>query len=204
MALLKKALQLKREKKKKKRQVKSSKILLPTINCSNWPIHECLVPEELWEVGISQVMVSRKNSEDDIAVGMYLIDIFCLGIKDCFVRLTDLYEYQDMLDHVKESCGELERVEPVYINTLIHKAAEYAMQHGFKPHHDFAKAKKLLRNIPIDDNQEFIFGIDGKPYYTPGPYESRSEINRILNTLELNKGTDNHVHLVEILEDNEN
>lgn len=197
MALSKKSLQRKREKKKIKRQIKISNAFSSTeIAYHNWSIHECWVPIELWEKGIGQVVIARKNNHGDIAVGVYLIDIYCLGIKDCFVRLINTYDYQNFLEQVSDSCGEMERVEASYGSTLIIKAAEYAKQFGFKPHSDFSKAKNLLRGIPIDEGQEFIFGRNGKPCYMQGPYESPADVKRILKTLESNQGTDNYHFLV--------
>jgi hypothetical protein len=166
MALSKKSLQRKREKKKKKRQIKvSNSFSSIVIAYHNWSVHECWMPIELCESGIGQIIIARKNNQGDMAVGIYLIDTYCLGIKDCFVRLTNTYDYQNMLEHVRDSCGEMERIEASYANTLILKAAEYANQFGFKPHGDFSKARNLLRGIPIDESQKFTFGRDGKPFY---------------------------------------
>ncbi len=199
MALSKKDLQRKREKKKKKRQIKVSNSFSSTVIAyHNWSIHECWMPIELWENGIGQVIISRKNNLGDIAVGIYLIDTFCLGIKSCFVRLMNAYDYQNMLEHVRDSCGEMELIEPSYANTLIIKAAEYANQFGFKPHNDFSKARNLLSGISIDEDQEFTFGRAGKPFYIQGPHESPADVKRILKTLELNQGAENHHFLVEM------
>jgi hypothetical protein len=56
-----------------------------------------------------------------IAVGIYLIDTYCLGIKDCFVRLTNTYDYKNLLEQVGNSCGEMKLIDPTYANTLILK-----------------------------------------------------------------------------------
>jgi hypothetical protein len=197
MSLSKKALQRKREKKKSKRVIKVHN-LSTGIAYVNWPIHESWIPVELWENGIGQVIIARKNNQGDIAVGIYLIDTYCLGIKDCFIRLTNEYEYQNMLENLSYSCGEMERVEPSYANTLIIKASEYANQLGFKPHSDFVKARSLLKGIPLDENQVFSFGKDGKPLYIQGPHESSADVKRILKTLKLNQSDDNFHFLVEV------
>jgi|HubBroStandDraft_1064217.scaffolds.fasta_scaffold70803_2 hypothetical protein len=197
MALSNKALQRKREKKKNKRKIKvSNSISTTVIAYQNWSLYEGWMPIELWETGIGQIIIARKNNQGDIAVGIYLIDTYCLGIKDCFVRLTNTYEYKNLLEQVGNSCGEMKLVDPTYANTLIIKAAEYADQFGFKPHRDFAKARNLLRGIPIDETQEFSFGKDGKPFYVQGPHESPADIKRILKTLEANQGNENYHFLI--------
>lgn len=96
----------------------------------------------------------------------------------------------------------MERVEASYVNTLIEKSAEYANQFGFKPHSDFSKARNLLRGIPIDEDQAFTFGRDGKPCYMQGPHESPADVKRIIKTLESNQGTENYHFLVEIPDPN--
>lgn len=187
MAMSQKALQSKREKKKKLRQVKKINPTLSTpshVKFSKWPIYECWAPSELWELGLGQVIVTRRNSLGEIALGLYLVDTFCLGIKDCFLRLIDPSEYKNFLNHVSMVGGDLELIEPSYASALIYKAKEYALQLGFKPHSDFSKAEWMLKDIPIDETQKFVFGKEGKPFYVQGPNESLADINRIMKTLE--------------------
>ena len=190
MALSKKALQAKREKKKKKRVVKLSRPGTVAIAYNNWPIYECWVPNSLFEMGMGQILIARQNDLGDFAVGIYLVDSYCLGIKDCVVHLVDLFDYREILEGIEEVGGEMERVDPTYANTLIHKAILYAQQFGFKPHEDFSKTKNFLKNIPIDESQEFNFGKDGKPLYIPGPYDSHAKVMKIMQALNLDLSND--------------
>lgn len=201
MVLSQKALQKKREKKKQSRKTKALKPVLTAssaVSFSRWPVYECWVPTELWEIGIGHVIVSRKNSLGDIAVGMYLLDVFCLGVKDCFVRLTDGSGYKKMLQQVHSLTGELRPIEPNYASTLIYKAKEYAMRLGFKPHKDFLKAHLMLKDISIDEMLTFNFGKDNKPLYVQGPNESPTDVRRIMHTLENNFGEKDYNYLLEI------
>ena len=201
MALSQKALQKKREKKKQSRQTKALKPIVTTpnhITFSRWSLYECWVPIELWETGIGHVVVSRKSSLGDIAVGMYLLDVFCLGVKDCFVRLTDVSGYKKLLQQVSTLTGELKCVEPSYASTLIYKAKEYAMQFGFKPHNDFLKAHWMLKDISIDERLTFTFGKDNKPFYVQGPSESPADVRRIIHALETSFEPKDYNYLLEI------
>ena len=192
MALSKQALQKKRQNKKSKRQNKIVKSPSSSpISYNHWPIHECWMPTSLWEAGIGQIIVSRKNSADDVIIGIYLIDVYCLGVKNCFTRLTDVNGYENFLTLIGESCGEIVQVAPSYANTLIHRAIDYAQQFGFKPHADFNKAQLILNNIPTDPSHEFVFGKDGKPLYIQGPNESLSDARKISKTLSLHAGAEN-------------
>lgn len=185
MALSNKALQAKREKKKKKRVVKLSQPGTLVIAYNAWPIYECWVPRSMFDRGMGQILIVRNNDQGDFAIGIYLIDSYCLGVKDCLTRQVDLFEYREMLEGIKEVCGEMECVEPIYANTLIHKAILYAQQFGIQPHEGFKKAKNFLKNIPIDANQEFNFGKDGKPFYIPGPYDSHAKVIKIMQAIDL-------------------
>lgn len=202
MTLSKKALQLKREKKKKKRPLKITHSSPSILTYSHWSIHECWVPTGLWKAGIGQIIVSRKNNENEIAAGLYLIDTFCLGVKNCFVRLLNPLDYEDIKNRTEEVCGELEYVDPVYAHTLVNKAIQYAERFGFQPHAEFSKARHLLNNIPLDEALQFTFGTENKPCYVQGPSESPRDVKRILNTLELNAGRDNYHFIVEVPNEN--
>ena len=183
MALSKKALQQKREKKKKKHTLKIAQSKALNLNYSNWPIFECLVPEEIWERGMGQIIVSRKSSQGDIAVGAYLVDTYCLGLKDCFSRILSSSEYEQLIENCEFSNGEINLVERSYACTLIHKALAYAKQIGFQPHADFSKAKSILTNIAINDAFKFEFGKDGEPFYMQGPYDKPFEVKKIMQIL---------------------
>lgn len=197
MALSKKTLQKKREKKKKKHKIKMDHSLSSTLAYSTWPIYECMVPTELWERGIGQIIVARKNNQGDMAVGIYLVDTFCLGIKNCFLRFVSCYEYQNMLEQIIELCGEMQVVESSYACTLIYKAVNYAKELGFEPHQDFTKVSKLLHNIPINETLNFVFGKEDKPCYIQGPNESYVDIKRILRKLEMTVGKNNYHFIIE-------
>ena len=47
-----------------------------------------------------------------------------------------------------------------------------------------------------DEEQEFTFGRDGKPFYMQGTHESPADVKRIIKTLESNQGTENYHFLV--------
>src|SRR5215472_8450879 len=48
------------------------------------PIHECLVPDSLFDIGIGNVIVSRRMPNGLIGAAFFLVDVFCLSIKDAF------------------------------------------------------------------------------------------------------------------------
>jgi hypothetical protein len=137
-----------------------------------WPVHEALVPDNLWSTGIGTVVIARRAPGGMIAYGSFLVDVFCLGIKDAFWRIMSAAEYRSLLEKVAE-CGALERVSPEHVSKLVHCAADYAQSLGFAPHPDFRHVRLLLEGVdPSLCSDEFQFGQDGKPFYVRGPYES--------------------------------
>ena len=69
---------------------------------STYPIHECLVPDGLFEIGIGNVIVSRGAPKGNIAVSVFVVDTFFLGDKlhpssralwPKMVTLSFLYSY---------------------------------------------------------------------------------------------------------------
>lgn len=199
MALSSKVLQRKRVGKKNKRKAR-----LPSKSVAagySWPLYEAWITKksQFWDNGVGYVIVSRKN-DNDIAIGAYLVDIYCLGVKDCYYRSTNISGYRNFLDMMADAAGSLELVDFVYANTLIHKAVEYAQLLGFKPYKDFTKLQKMLIDIPISEKLKFNFGQDGKPLYIQGPYETAARAKKILQTLDMNVGVGNY-HFIVIDED---
>ena len=57
------------------------------------PIHECLIPDSLFDMGIGNVIVSRKMPNGFIGAAFFLVDVFCLGVKDAFYDVMSPVEY---------------------------------------------------------------------------------------------------------------
>ena len=58
------------------------------------PIHECLMPAGLFDLGMGSVVVSRKMPDGEIGFGVFLVDVFCLGVKDAFFSVRPQGEYE--------------------------------------------------------------------------------------------------------------
>ena len=63
---------------------------------SNQPIYECLVPDGLFEIGLGNVIVSRKAPKGNIAVSAFVVDVFCLGVKNAFFRILSEFDYDTL------------------------------------------------------------------------------------------------------------
>ncbi len=138
-----------------------------------WPIHEALVPVRLWESGIGNLLISRHMPDGKIAMAAFLVDAYCLGIKDAFWHIMAVSEYEAQKGQIAERVGPFKAVTPEYFSKLVHQAADYGQSLGFAPHRDFRHARLLLAGIdPSLCPDEYEFGFEGKPMFVSGPHDS--------------------------------
>jgi hypothetical protein len=150
------------------------------------PVHECLINEEWQTGGMATVMISKKMPSGKIVLAMYMVDTFCLGLKQTLYKFAlSETEYSDLKEELENRHAMLE-CPAVFMHNLIYGAIDYAESLGFKPHKDFKVTEYFLDPELIDDGiDEIEFGRNGKPYYFAGPYD---DVKGILRTLTLNVG----------------
>ena len=168
---------------------------------SQAPVHECLLPIGLFELGMGNVMISRKLPDGRIALSAFLVDAFCLGVKNAFFRIVTEYEYKFALETnmVGSQPDGSKQIEPACLRKLIEQAVAYARDLGFEPHPDYNLARLIFGDIdPSACNQNFTFGSQGKPFYIAGPNESSSQIRVILQTLEKRCGPDGYHYMLPV------
>jgi len=67
-----------------KRRVETLEASLPArlLRAADAPIQHCLVTESLFETGMGALILARGTTPHRLAFGSFLLDVFCLGIKD--------------------------------------------------------------------------------------------------------------------------
>jgi hypothetical protein len=190
MAISEQQRQKKLAKKKQKRSaVTVKKVTLSMKNAkpyANYPIHECLIPTDLFSSGLGELVVTRRVPNGDIAMSSFVIDVFCLGVKDAmFVVLPESrYEHEVKAGMLGTGNREFERLHQSCAKSLLDGVVAYAKELGFAPHPDYKNAKDIFGNIdasvcPV----KYTFGKNGKPFYMNGPYETPADMEKIINTL---------------------
>jgi len=162
----------------------------PLMQAARLPVHECLVPANLFEVGIGSVILSRSLPTGELALAMFLVDVYCLGVKNALYRILSQQEYALYVEQTGES-SNLDRVHPSCLRKLVEGAVHYARGLGFTPHSDYGRAAKLFGDVdamacPVG----YRYGKDGKPLYVSGPHESPAQSRRIIDTLTRRLGPD--------------
>src|SRR5690242_4520880 len=86
-----------------KRKADAAERTLPArvLRGSQAPIQHCLLTESLFEIGIGTLVLTRGATCHYVALGSFLVDVFCLGIKDVTFQPVDgemLEMYLDRTD----------------------------------------------------------------------------------------------------------
>lgn len=169
------------------------------ISCAGYPLHECVVPTNLFEIGIGEMFISRRLPDNNLGVSAFIVDVFCLGVKNAFFRIMAEDEYGEMKQSITHSGRNLEPIHQSCAGKLLQGAVEYAKSLGFNAHPDYKKAAPLLGNIDADACPvHYDYGKDGKPLYIRGPYESIGEAEKIVNKLHTQCGKDGFHYLIKL------
>ncbi len=159
-------------------------------------IHEALVPANLFELGIGNLFLSRALPDGRLAAGGFLLDIFCLGVKDAFAAFITRDKYAERLSRMSAT-ESFEPIEPACFRKLVEGAVAYARDLGFSPHADYAAASQIFGDLDSTAcSRRFEYGRDGKPCYVSGPHETPAQVRAILEQLERRLGSGNFHYLV--------
>lgn len=162
------------------------------------PLHECLIPRVLFEQGIGNVVISRRMPNGDIAAAFFLVDIYCLGVKNCFFTIIPPGVYAQRIANLVQK-EVAEHAMPACAVKLIKEAVAYAEGLGLHPHRDYLSVKGFFGSIePGPCPKEFEFGKDGKPFYIAGPNETREDSEKIIATLTGKLGPDGFHYMVRV------
>lgn len=159
------------------------------------PVHETLVPSNLFEQGLGNLVFSRALPDGRIAMAVFLLDMYCLGVKSAFIAVAGRSEYGLRLS--RWSGERLQPVQPACFRKLVEGGVEYARELGFKPDADYALASKIFGDVrSADCPTRFVYGHNGKPFYISGPNESPDQVRAIIEQLKRRLGTGNFDFLV--------
>lgn len=152
----------------------------------------------LFEDGMGQVIISRELDDGVIASAFFLLDAFCLGVKNTFLRVMTSDQFEEMLEETRVRM-ELKKVSPEFAGKLVHDTIAFARSLGFEPHPEFEDASILLEGIAFSSCEEtFTFGKNGKPLYMNGPNSTEAEDRAIIKKLAAKLGPDGFNYTVNL------
>lgn len=137
-----------------------------------------------WEKhGMSRVVISRTREGGWVEAGAFLVDAFCLGVKDAFLTESSADDWPDKLSRMVPADERL-ALHPACARKFIEGAVAYAEALGIAPHHDYKKARRAFSSITARDCPEtFTYGDKGKPLFVAGPNDDQQRIERIMRVL---------------------
>lgn len=165
-------------------------------NARTYPFLECLISSN-WkkdDMGLVEVLVARQQPDGNVCFGLYLIDKYCLGLKNTLSQANvplNVYrkELVDKLFHGTKP----EKCSPELAHQMIYAAIEYAQQFGFQPESDFALTQHILApRGELAETNQLTFGKNGKPFFVAGPHDN---VARVLKQLEKTAGPGNFDYL---------
>jgi hypothetical protein len=144
----------------------------------DWPDEPNLDPSKS---GIAMAMVARSTSRGRATVSGFLVDTFCLGVKNAVGprRMDDgrdLVAFREAYFAVFDG-SEIEAPLDL-VQHLVIGAVDYSRDLGFEPHPDYAKVAGHLGEW--SGPSDIVFGRHGKPYYMQGPYDNPEKVIRTL------------------------
>jgi hypothetical protein len=164
---------------------------------SEAPFLHCCVSAEIWTAGIGQVFVSRQLPNGNIAFASFLVDIYCLGVKNAMAEIVGPAKYDfDLYGKLTREYTMLS-LKPECARKLVEGAVAYAHDLGLPPHADYRTAKLIFGDVSAETCiQEYKFGKDGKPFFVSGPFDSPARCGEIMRILDNRCGPEGHHFLI--------
>ncbi len=193
-----------------KRKKKRSKARMPVASgpggrmklppeTKSWPLRECLITEE-WQdtIQITQILIARNAPGGRIAVGGFIVDLGCLGVKNA---TSHVFESEGDYLALRNQMTSRQSMVPCDLDLaakVIEETIAYARDLGFEPHRDYRRAAPILGDadpqachVPIP-----LGGPEGKPMFFAGPYDN---VAKIMGILERAVGPDGYNFMAPLL-----
>ena len=157
-----------------KRRAEELEASLPArvLRAAQAPIQHCFLTESVFDIGMGTLVLARGATPYHLAFGSFLLDTFCLGIKDVTFELVEREDFEMYMDRMGAG-SPMVPVDPGYARKLLRDLAAWSQSIGFAPHRDFAAVERMFGDVSADASDAvFRFGCDGKPFYIPGPTDT--------------------------------
>jgi hypothetical protein len=144
---------------------------------------------DLWDMGLGWVCLSRQLAGGSVAFALFLIDRYCLGVKNAMCDIVSRGTYDSRIENRTRADYVVKDLSPADVRKIVEGAVAYAESIGFHPHPDYQAAQTLFGNInAAESTLELEFGKDGKPFFVNGPMDTPERCRQIMRTLERSCG----------------
>ncbi|MEI8383376.1 MAG: hypothetical protein WCJ09_24885 [Planctomycetota bacterium] len=203
-----KKLEAKRTKRKEQSKavarLKSTGVAERMLAGSRWPITESRISDTLWDQGMGYAVLVRRGPGGTAAMSMFLLDVFCLGVKDAIAHFGPEIDVSSRLSQMSDNGIRWLKVSPEYVRKLVEGSIGYALNLGLAPHRDCAAAIKLFGDIDASKCEDkFEFGCEGKPRFISGPHDSPARCQAVMDTLNRTCGVGNFHYVMHVNDPND-
>ena len=175
---------------KRRAEVLEASLPARVLRAANAPLQHCFLTESVFDIGMGTLVLARGATPHHISLSSFLIDVFCLGIKDVMFESVESEVFEMYMD-ATDAMSPMISVDPSYARKLLRDLAAWSQSIGFAPHRDFAAVERMFGDVSADASDAiFRFGRDGKPVYIPGPSETAPLIRRRIEQLQKYLGDD--------------
>ena len=191
-----------RRKEKKHTLIRAQSAGLPgqLLAASKCPVLNCWI---IAAEGIGSLHFSRAFPNGQVAVGHFLVDRYCLGVKDAWAEVLHRTDYEEKYLRGRPSDVPPRQLTPPDARKLIEGAVAYARENGISPHPDYEKTMLLFGDVdPAESTASFEFGKDGMPLYVAGPRDSLERSREVLSILSNHCGEGNYHYVIPFVDPN--
>ena len=175
---------------KRRAEILEASLPARVLRAAHAPIQHCLLTECLFDIGIGTLVLARGATSHHLALSSFLIDVFCLGIKDVMFESVESEVFEMYMD-ATDAGSPMVSVDPSYARKLLRDLSAWSQSIGFAPHRDFAAVERMFGGVSADASDAvFRFGREGRPVYIPGPYDTAPLIQRRIEQLRKYLGDD--------------
>ncbi|MDE5875491.1 MAG: hypothetical protein K2H15_07565, partial [Muribaculaceae bacterium] len=148
------------KKKQNKQSVRISPEKFLKEKANKLPIYKCLISKDYEKGGEAMTVIARERGNGKLCVGCFLVDTWCLGVKDAFGNVN--MEKEEFSERFSQT-PSLEETNYDFVHNLIYGAIEFAEEADIDPDRSFNTWGNILAedtdDIPL---MEMDFGKDGK------------------------------------------
>jgi hypothetical protein len=145
------------------------------VDLATSPIAECMLTANIEGLGIGTLVVARKLPLGRYGVAVFLLDLWCLGVKDAFFQVRGSDEFESLHDELGITS---EPIEPARARLLLQDAIAYGAANGFPAPGEFADLERLLSDVE-PAGEPFAFGDPSRPHFVVGPDDSQRRIELV-------------------------
>lgn len=127
----------------------------------------CYVNEEWQERGMASLYCVRAAPGGGYALASFLVDIWCIGLKDAWGRLDlNSEDIAEMRERAQQGDMHLVRLEPDIARRLVAGGIRFARRNGFRLPKHYHRWVAILGDIGDEETADIgMFGKDGGLFY---------------------------------------